>query len=467
MEMASPRPDVLQSDAALISGSDISHSLVSHSVVSDRYYSVMKKMYPSDVKKMVFLLSEVLHSEFVKQVLEDQIVLTPTEFWNILLKNPIEKINKESLIRELLFHIKRYNLLREIDSCKHKAEVEFHHPSIIGEFKKLLFSLCEDLPKEEVISLEKLLSEDIGTHSAEELFFQLQYKNKINDSNLSPLQKAFEIMHKLDLKERVTAYARNTCSSLYYPITRKPCGLAFIINQETFYKDGCDPPLTDRIGTQVDKDALMQTFKSFCFKVEVLENLTSSDIEKEVIRMATMDHSSFDIFVLCILSHGEKDHIYGVDKVKVPMKKLVDYFGKYGLAQTLVGKPKLFFFQSCQGNSFQTGCPTVPIQELNISTDSAAQSSDLLPLHSDILCAYATVPDYVSFRSVSNGSFFIQCLVTQLQKYGEKEDILSILTLTNNSVAELNAPMTNHAYKQMSAWTSTLRRKVKFLKAQS
>ncbi|XP_022255182.1 caspase-1-like isoform X1 [Limulus polyphemus] len=232
-----------------------------------------------------------------------------------------------------------------------------------------------------------------------------------------------------------------------------------------------DPQLADRTGTQVDKDALMRTFKKFHFKVEVLENLTSTDVEKEVTKMAMMDHSSYDIFILCILSHGENGYIYGVDKVKVSIKKLVDNFGRSGVSPTLAGKPKLFFFQACQGNIYQRGYftdhPAEAIQELNISTDSLAQNLYNLPEHSDILCAFATVPDYVSFRSTSNGSFFIQCLVTQLEKYGAEEDMLSILTLTNNSVADLNAPMADNVYKQMSVWTSTLRRKVKFLKDES
>ncbi|XP_013786865.1 uncharacterized protein LOC106470840 [Limulus polyphemus] len=207
--------DDIQKDAALISSSSASHSPISHSVVSDQYYSVMKKLYPSDVKKMVFLLSDILQHELVKLILENEVILTPIEFQDILLKIPVERIrNKETLIRELLFLIKRYRLLREIGSCKHKAKVEFHKEAIskISKFWKFLFSLCEDLAEEEVNSLQKLLCEDLRADSPEQVFFYLLCNNIINNNNLSPLEIAFEILHKPDLKGRVTAYANLTFS---------------------------------------------------------------------------------------------------------------------------------------------------------------------------------------------------------------------------------------------------------------
>jgi len=63
------------------------------------------------------------------------------------------------------------------------------------------------------------------------------------------------------------------------------------------------------------------------------------------------DHRTADMFVMCILSHGEDGHFYALNGAKISIDRVVNYFdGKK--CEALRGKPKLFFIQACQGGTF-------------------------------------------------------------------------------------------------------------------
>lgn len=61
--------------------------------------------------------------------------------------------------------------------------------------------------------------------------------------------------------------------------------------------------------------------------------------------MSKLDHSNYDAFIFCILSHGEEGVVYGTDDT-VPVEKITSRFKS---TASLAGKPKIFFFQACQG----------------------------------------------------------------------------------------------------------------------
>jgi len=54
------------------------------------------------------------------------------------------------------------------------------------------------------------------------------------------------------------------------------------------------------------------------------------------------------VFVLCILSHGDKGAVHGIDGNLVPIERLETLFdGEH--CHELAGRPKLFLIQACQG----------------------------------------------------------------------------------------------------------------------
>ena len=131
-------------------------------------------------------------------------------------------------------------------------------------------------------------------------------------------------------------------SDSYYKMDTNPRGLTIIINNKDFLPG---LGLAERKGTDVDAYALHKLFLDLGFTVEFHRNITCDEITKILKKASVMDHSKHSSFVCCILSHGDEGVIYGTDG-KVEIRELTSYFGRN---RSLVGKPKLFFFQACQG----------------------------------------------------------------------------------------------------------------------
>ena len=135
-----------------------------------------------------------------------------------------------------------------------------------------------------------------------------------------------------------------------YKMSRAPRGIAIIINNKNFLRSsGMDK--YPRNGTDVDRDALERLFKSLKFEVRIYNNITKSEIRRIVKEMATLNHSAHDAFIFSILTHGEEGLLYGTDGT-ISTRDVTSAFKD---ATTLAGKPKMFFFQACQGKK-----PVVP-----------------------------------------------------------------------------------------------------------
>ena len=92
---------------------------------------------------------------------------------------------------------------------------------------------------------------------------------------------------------------------------------------------------------------LKSLLKEECYNLNKYNNNT--DIDKN----SSNYHKYHNIgaFVLIIMSHGGKDHVYGTDGSKnrnnVNITEIVELFNGENCS-ALVDKPKLFFVQACQ-----------------------------------------------------------------------------------------------------------------------
>ena len=129
-----------------------------------------------------------------------------------------------------------------------------------------------------------------------------------------------------------------------YRMNCSPRGIAVIINNKNFLKSS-GQHMAQRRGTDVDRDALKKLFKNLQFKVEVHNNITKAEIRRIAMEKATLDHSIYDAFIFTILTHGEEGLLYGTDGT-ISIKDITSRFKN---TKTLAGKPKIFFFQACQG----------------------------------------------------------------------------------------------------------------------
>lgn len=236
-----------------------------------------------------------------------------------------------------------------------------------------------------------------------------------------------------------------------YKMEADPLGFCLIINNKTFQTDDETPQLPVRRGTDTDKDKLVRTFTNLRFDVRAFDNLTDTGIMRIMTQFALRDHTNFDCFVCCILSHGIQGGVYGSNCIPVEIRKLIERFCPQS-CPTLSGKPKLFFIQACQGTQLQRGYPSAEL-------DSVLSEDKLIPSLADFLLAYSTVPGYMSCRDQHAGSYFISKLTSVLKNHAHSLDIMKILTMVNDQLSCLSIPtaMRGHC-KQCSAQFTTLRK---------
>lgn len=128
-----------------------------------------------------------------------------------------------------------------------------------------------------------------------------------------------------------------------------------------------------------------------------------------------------------MLSHGEKECVFGIDEEKVTLRELRQPFTSEN-APSLAKKPKLFFIQACQGANYQEGsvpCPPTPEDEdldrqTRLEEDAGPVRGEKVASDADFLVGMATVPECKSFRNTSTGSIYIQELCRQLLSSAER-----------------------------------------------
>uniref|UniRef100_A0A1B0AAY5 Caspase n=1 Tax=Glossina pallidipes TaxID=7398 RepID=A0A1B0AAY5_GLOPL len=217
-------------------------------------------------------------------------------------------------------------------------------------------------------------------------------------------------------------------NAMEYNMNHKRRGLALIFNHEFFDI----PSLESRKGTNADCEKLKKAFKKLDFEVTDHKDCKLRELLEWIEKAATHDHSDSDCIAIAILSHGEQGYLYAKD-VMYKIDTIWHYFTAV-TCPTLAGKPKLFFIQACRGDRLDPG---IKLQKTETDGDglSISSMSYKIPIHADFLISYSTIPGFYSWRNTSNGSWFIQSLVEELNTHGKEYDILTLLTFVNQRVA--------------------------------
>ncbi|KAL3876372.1 hypothetical protein ACJMK2_034224 [Sinanodonta woodiana] len=246
-----------------------------------------------------------------------------------------------------------------------------------------------------------------------------------------------------------------------YNMDHENRGMAIIINNKTFQPH---LRLPVRSGTDADSMALFSTFNAMGFDVKAYNDMTVQEMGQILYKASKEDeyHRQSDCFMCAILSHGEEGVIYGTD-AKTDLQSLLRYF-KGNACPGLVGKPKIFFIQACQGQKFDEGVA------LDVADAKGTMPKEIsikkIPSEADFLLAYSVVPGFYSWRNSRNGSWFIQALTEVLQKSWQSLDLLTILTRVNKKVAldftSKTSDPTMSNKKQIPMITSMLTKEIKF-----
>ena len=226
-----------------------------------------------------------------------------------------------------------------------------------------------------------------------------------------------------------------------YPMKAKPRGIALIINIEFFYpsdektqKEQERERLDSRHGSEKDLKALARLFEALDFQVKTNRNLKKSELMKVLDDVSCDDHSAYDCFVLCLMSHGKEGAFYCADGETILLKTITDFF-RNSMCTTLKGKPKLFFIQACRGNVKETGVvkvsPNSPVPQQPSDGDDDEEEGRgnnfsfarvIIPDHADIQMVYSTVSGFASSQNPHDGSRFIRCLVEVFKEKASHED---------------------------------------------
>ncbi|NXH21636.1 CASP8 protein, partial [Bucco capensis] len=433
------------------------------------------------------------------------------DFFEALQEKGMIEVGNLSFLKELLYRIGRMDLLAaHLGSSREEMERELQIP---GRARVcLLFQLSEDITRDELNSFKFLLGKELPKCRQNpettmlDVFTDLEKKEILEKDNLSILKNLCAEIN-ISLLKRIEEYELNSfgkeemliteeqngstggleANSRWLPssvaldspgswkepsqleaykMTSRPCGVCLILNNHSFAKarEAVPEPknMKDRHGTDVDAAALRRVFSKLHFTVAEHKDLTAQEIRNTVNIYQHEDHRDKDCFVCCILSHGKKGIIYGVDGQEVPIQDLTTSFTGQN-CQSLAGKPKVFFVQACQGDACQKGVTIATDsgdQDSSIETDARFQL-DCIPAEADFLLGMATLQDYVSYRSPKEGTWYIQALCQHLEYSCPRgEDILTILTAVNQEVSRKSCKP--NAEKQMPQPSFTLRKKLIF-----
>ncbi|NXY45936.1 CASP8 protein, partial [Ceuthmochares aereus] len=426
----------------------------------------------------------------------------PQDFFKVLQEKNMMEAGNLSYLKELLFYISRIDLLEtRLGSSREEMERELQVPgrAKVSAYRQLLYRIAEDLAPEDVKDVKFLLQEQIPRNKLQDnaamldVFIEMEKKGILGEDNLSKLKTLcaninISLLKRIEEYELKFAGSEPCCATCkgrgapggqcsftnclssqqleVYKMTSRPRGVCLILNNHDFAKAREAVPelrhMKDRNGTDVDAAALRRVFSKLHFTIAEYKDLTAEEIRKTVNIYKCEDHKDKDCFVCCILSHGKKGIIYGVDGQEVPIQELTTSFTGRN-CRSLAGKPKVFFVQACQGEACQKGV-TIETdsgkQDSSIETDARFQL-DCIPTEADFLLGMATLQDYVSYRSTRQGTWYIQALCQHLEYSCPRgEDILTILTAVNREVSRKTC-MPN-AEKQMPQPSFTLRKKLIF-----
>ena len=168
------------------------------------------------------------------------------------------------------------------------------------------------------------------------------------------------------------------------------------------------------------------------------------------------------------MSHGSKKGILGRCGESYDVNEIVDFF-KGDRCPALITKPKLFFIQACRGNQTDQG-QLPPQSETGDCVDGKRLTNKIknpirrIPTDSDILVAYSTTEGRPAYRYVDwssgrpkGGSCFITCMMKVFHKYGDKEDVMTMMVRVNRALSRYD-----NKSKQIPCQVSMLTQKIYF-----
>ncbi|TRY88878.1 hypothetical protein DNTS_016952, partial [Danionella cerebrum] len=439
--------------------------------------TVQNSLSDEELQALLFLCSDHISSRELSTVssgcklldlLQTRDLLTPDD--TSLLTELLSTIRRHSLVRELSGqsngsaehrrHISRYRNIKFLlkqTLTRRKLEkeltllqlfLEMEKEALLDEdnldfLEKILVKAFPSLQKQIIQYKAERLNEALVSLETEESSFPAEEPSlpvsplsaELMEREVDGFRLAEDLSQSVDFSSGTESSCLNRAVKPLveqYVMSAERRGLCVIFNNYDFSE--CSLP--NREGTHIDRDRLERVFFWLGFEVLIREDCTRGGLLRELEDLAARDHTLFDCFVCCVLSHGRVKGILGVDGLIVSFQDLMSTLGPLK-CPSLQHKPKLFFIQACRGDREQRPvCGRSVNREGEELSSDAAVPQDSTPEAADFLLAMSTVPHYVSFRDRAKGSWFIQTLCHNLTQLVPRDvDLLSILTKVNADVS--------------------------------
>ena len=238
-----------------------------------------------------------------------------------------------------------------------------------------------------------------------------------------------------------------------YKMQKRIRGKVFIINNETFENK---KKLPYRQGSDVDAKNLESLFTQLQFEVVIAKDQKA----QEMIDFLTNERDKvnwhdMECVVLIIMSHGEKNDIYGTGGKLTKLKDMTDIFSSSQCPE-LKEKPRLVFVQACRGENTETDFQVTKranqkdkvgdaMKDMTVADNGEHDTLDAVPgkvtgktVHSatHFFIAYATPEGTPAYRNIESGSWFLNAIVWTFKYHAHTNDIHQLLSKVNSLVSK-------------------------------
>jgi hypothetical protein len=237
-----------------------------------------------------------------------------------------------------------------------------------------------------------------------------------------------------------------------YKMDHDKRGIALVINMRSY--DAPNPfELRERVWSEPDVEILKKTLNYLEFQVVLCQNLTKNELEQVMKEQAKLNYDKYDCFLCVVMSHGNDEKIITSDCEEISFDEIM---APIKSCPTLIGKPKLFFFQACRGDNELSRSRSDSGKSCNgkYPHDMAPYSSKEKKLNkkkeheSDLFIFYSTLPGHYAFGTEAEGTCFIKSVCEVF--YSAYKNLPNNMSLTqmiiriNEEVKQKAEQMTDH-----------------------
>ncbi|XP_049325106.1 caspase a-like [Astyanax mexicanus] len=207
-----------------------------------------------------------------------------------------------------------------------------------------------------------------------------------------------------------------------YPVLDKGVRkrLALMINNVEF--DSGDK----RFGAEIDEKNMEKLLKALGYDVVKYNDLSATEMDEAIKSFAgRSEHAESDSTFVVIMSHGQRDKIFGIGQQNPDDFLHVDkIFTHLNTANcpALLNKPKVILIQACRGGNYISDFPDSESDDME--DDDAWEHKE-----KDFVSLFSCTPDNVSYRNKEHGSYLIGFLVEVFNENAHKEHIEELFRL--------------------------------------